>query len=256
MKYVLLTIILGCMFILGCANETRTIPNSITYNAKFTVLKLNPDSIRFATEPAISNNQVVYGSNIDEWSSYDLVTRKTKKTSEEIYKRAIDEYKQIKYGSVTFNNSNMNFKDKKTGEIILQIADNGGHLFGLGENYIVWSDYLVGKPDIIHIMKIADRSVRDIVPSQEFIATAGENYSGTPGFAVFELNVNSNIIIVQTSKCIYLYDAITLEETKVVCDENIMTRMRVYGDKILFQGNSANKPVDGHVNWDVFLVEI
>lgn len=256
MKHILLIIILVSILISGCVDETRTMPDSIEYNEKFTVLKVNPDRIRFAVEPALYKNQVIYRSDNDKYSSYDLDTSKTRKSGKEIHTKAIEDYKELKYGPVTFNGLNIIYKNRNSGEIILQTSDSKEHRFGIGENYVVWSDYYVGKPDKIHLMKIADGSVKDIEPSQEFISKAGTDYSGELGFRVFELGLSSDKIIVQTSKCIYMYDAETLEEAKIICDENLMTKMNVYGNKIIFQGNSANKPVEGYVNRDIFLVTI
>jgi len=244
----------------ACANETRTIPTSVSYNTKFKLVKINPDRIRFAFEPVINNNQIIYESKGDlyyayDYYAYDINTGKTSKSSAEIYKKAKDEYHDKKYGAVVYDGLDIIYKDPSSGETVLQTSDYTQHIFGIGKDYIVWSESYVGGLDKIHVMKLADRSVKNIVPSQEFITTSGY-YKEESLFEVSELGVYQDKIIVQTMYCIYMYNAETLQETKIICDEHFLTPMRLYDNKIVVGGNSGNRAVNGYVNNDAFLVEI
>ncbi len=255
MKYIIVILLLLTFILSGCINETRTIPDSIEFNEKFTLIKVNPDRIRFAFQPAINDDQIIYKSDKEKYYSYDINSKKTSKSDEETHKKATDGYHESKYGAVTINGHNIIYKNPNTGETILETLDNREHRFGIGKEYLVWSDYYVGEPDKIHVMKISDKSIKDIEPREEFIAKSGY-YQDKPLFSVFELGVYQDKIIVQTMNCIYMYDANTLEETKIVCDNHVLTKMKLYDNKIVFQGNSANRAVDGYVNNDAFLVII
>ncbi len=260
MKYLVVILLLLTFILSGCVDETRIIPDSLEFNEKFTFIKVNPDEIRFAFQPVINNNQIIYKSDKEKYYSYDINTKKTSKSNIETHQKATDGYHTSKYGHIVENGRNLIYKDSNTGKDIelttgeQYIYDSDRH-FGIGEKYSVWSEEVFGGMDKIYLMKLEDGAVREIEPSKEFIDKSGY-YQDKPLFSVFELGVYKNKIIVQTMDCIYMYDANTLEETKIVCDNNVLTRMRLYDNKIVFQGNSANRAVDGYVNNDAFLVII
>lgn len=237
MRYYLILLFLTIL-ISGCVNETRTIPESIVLNQNFTLIKVNPDKNRFAVAHTIYDDMIAYKYDRNYYS-YMIDSKKTSKITEETYNNISKKYIDYKYGDFILNNTQISYVNEQ-GETILQ---TDAFRYASGKDYLIWSVNQF-KSDKIYIMMKTGKQVNEI------------NFTLDPELKVFELAIYQNKIIIQTIKCIYIYNIDTSEQTKIVCDNNIMTRMHVFDNKIVFGGNSQGIPIGGYRDTGIFLVTI
>ena len=242
-KKIIIISILLLVFLSACMNETRTFPESVSFGNEVTVIKINPDKIPIASKPTIYENKIYYHGapkTLTEpdikYYVYDISSEKTSTSTKKDFDFAQENTKQRRIFPTKLNE--FPFIYEFDGEEINISDRKSGITYVTYENYLVWVEEYSTDSDLMYIINLNNKSIREIKPHEDLITDM--EHMGT-FFKPSSFTIRDNSLLIAGSGCIYQYDLNTLESKKVFCDDNYFGSMNFFENMIVLTGNDAHR---------------